>query len=263
MLEALFFSALSDIVVMPLGRKVFVRVLRTERYERFLVWLAPKRRRQKNALTKKETLKRKVIRRVDAEFVNKEARDSIITLLGTRGLVLENSQKDPVFLTPLTVQWERLFLELNGILNDKVLKPLNDRYDTMKIGCVIILPYPRQSKSKLTNAFERALVECLGSLRIPVDFLTPAILRERPVSLAMSKTKKNEKILVMQPVAIDDDYLAQSLKYIGIHSESPVAEVLNIIDPIGISQKLRASSGSVDFPWKTLIEMDLSNKKGG
>ena len=260
MLEAFFFSIIADFVALPIGRKIFVVVLRSERYERMLVWLAPKRRRHKNALTKKEALKRKVIKRTDTEVVSKEARETIIHLLGSSGLVLQNSQKDPVLLTPLTVQWERLFLELNNVLTTKVLKPLNDKYDTMKIGCVIILPYPRQSKSKLTSAFERALVECLGSLKIPIDFLTPAILRERPVSLAMSKTRKTEKILVIQPVAIDDDYLGNSLKYICEHSESPVAEVLTIVDPSGVSQKLRATTGSVNFPWRTLIEMDLGNK---
>lgn len=252
----LLFDILANVLASVVARWV-MRALHIEnRREQYLARLANKRARRKSSLTKKEVLAYGVIKYVDSRVVSEATKNMIVDLLAERGLVWKGEKKDPHFLTPLSIDVEQVFLNLNQILVMTVLNALNSLYDKENITCIAVLPFPRQSKSRVTAGFERALVECLRSLAIPIDFLTPAVLRERPLGQAVTRTKEMEKILVVQPVGVNDDYLVKSVSYIRNHSMSQILEILTIIDPSGRSQSLK----STDPPERVLIELDLTHQ---
>jgi hypothetical protein len=258
LLEAAIFAIMADIIVSPVFVWLTAHTGLEERRESLKRWLAGKRGHNKNALTKKEIKQRQIIRRVDG-IVTEKAKNRLVDLLAKKGLILQKGKKDPIHLTTLSVEWEKLFLDFNPIIDDEIRGPLNEIYDRVKVACIVVLPYPRSSKKRHTVPFETALVDCLGSRDTPVDFLTPAVLRDRPTSQALINTKENESILVIQPVYIKDDYLAQSLKYIQVHSLSQVAEVLTVLDPSKKENVVGSTNSNISPPHRVLIELDLGD----
>jgi hypothetical protein len=256
LLMAFIFAIIAHIIEFVLFRWV-IRLLRLQGpYERMKRWLSYKREYNKNALTRKEILRRQIIQNTDP-IVKEETKTRIIELLAEKGLVLENAKKDPIYFTPLTIEWERLFLHLNPILDATIRKDLNDIYDQNKVSCIVVLPYPRSSKSRLTVGFENSLVKCLSSQITPVDFMTPAVLRERPSSQALSRTRETESILVVQPVGIKDDYLDQICRCIYKYSASRSVQILTILDPSQGGTNMTTTIPGLVVSSKVLIGINL------
>ena len=206
---------------------------------------------------------------MDEKIVPDKVKNRIVSNMYDQGLITELKNKE---LTKhhknalvsdsqeakLSIKWENLFLMLRPVIEHNIVDPLNTIYDNERVACIVVLPFPRDSKSRLSATFERALKKCLASQGVPVDFLTPAVLKGRPHAQSLKDTKDTEKLLVLQPVGLNDEYLQKSVDYIHKYSRSPIAEILTIIK---LSDQ---ASGQTDpnVQQRMLIEFDLKCYEG-
>lgn len=237
------------------------------RYDELLIWLADRKKRPKNALTKKEI--RGLIVGVDGTVITGKIKNRFIELIAKKGLISQLNEKEfkkhrkeallsSATAAKLKIEWIDLFLAVNPLLENSVVDTLNDIYDKEKVACIAILPFPRNNKARLTAAIERALKGCLATQGVPADFLMPAVLREHPRAQWLIKTKDTEKILIIQPVGINDEYLQKSVDYIHKHSDSQIAEILTIIK---LSDQAVGQKGP-NVPQRILVELGLKCSEG-
>ncbi|MFA5400246.1 MAG: hypothetical protein WC169_01735 [Dehalococcoidia bacterium] len=239
LLWAVIFAIIVPPIVSTRAVRWVVGILHLEpQYNRFLIWLASKRIRSKFALTKKEI--RKIFKEVNREVLSTRSEDRIVEKIAQFGLVTILDKKDlkkhkkEVLVsansdTKFRVNWDKLFVTLDTILENTIVGPLNEFYDKDKVACIVVLPFPRGGKASLAVAFERALKDCLASQDVPSIILTPALLRVRPKAQGLIRSKKNERILVLQPVGMNDKHLQKTVEYIQQYSESEISEILTII----------------------------------
>jgi hypothetical protein len=213
--------------------------------------------RPKSALTKKELLSLGVVKGTDSSVIPETAKSKIVNLLAESGCITRRMEKDPHFLTPLSIDIETLFLHLAPVLETAVVDRLNPVYDEQSLACIVMLPAPRDSKSMVAARFQVALADCLSSLKIPIEFFTPAVVRGELEPGSIARTKETERILIVQPMAMNDDYLHHTISNIRAHSVSEIAEVLTLVDPRDRPESARSTKPRE----RVIIELDLTDQK--
>jgi hypothetical protein len=246
-------TALFDILVSFVIRWL-VRAIHIEGFhERLLRWLEERRfRRPMDAFTTKEIIEHGVVRSVDSAVVSEEAKQRIVEGLGRWGLV--KKRRDFVLGTPMTFEWKKFFIYLAPILDELVVPKLVELYKQENVACFAVLPYPRRKKSRLTADFERSLENRLGSREIFKDFFSPAIIERKISTQWVHKIIEGEKILILQPMAMNDDYLEKAIKCVRDYSVGSIIEILTLVDassrPVG--------KRSIDPPERVLIDINLN-----
>jgi hypothetical protein len=205
-----------------------------------------------DAFTAKEIIDHGVVRSVDSAVVSEEARQRIVENLGRRGLV--RKCWDFVLGTPVTFDWKRFFIYLAPILDELVVPKLAELYKQGNVACFVILPYPRDRKSKTTADFERSLENRLGSREMFKDYFSPAIIQRKMGTQWVQKIREGERILVLQPMAMNDDYLEKAIKCVKDYSVGSIIEILTLVDASGRP----AGKRSMDPPERVLIELNLT-----
>jgi hypothetical protein len=244
---------LIHILLFPIIHKLSSWLHLSHARERLLVKLEPWRiQKPKTALSRKRLQNHSVIRNVDS-LVSQQARERILSGFANYGLITK--ERDSVFFnTPLTFAWQKFFTISHYFLQDLVVPALADHYKDQNIACFVILPFPRNRKTRESVDFERALESLLGSRPINREVFTPAIVDKKLSTTWTNGIREGEKILVIQPMAIDDDYVKRAIEYIEDNSSGSIIEILTIIDCSG-----RASDKRSTNPFeRVLIELNLS-----
>lgn len=203
-----------------------------------------------DAITEKEIIKYNIISSVDT-VVSEGTKKRIREEIARRGLI--RRQWDSILGTPLTFESKRFFVYLASVLKEHVAQRLADLYRKENLSCFVLLPYPREKRSKHTEGFEQYLEDCLGSREISIEFLTPAIIDRKMSANWLTQVKEGEKLLILQPMAMNDDYLNKAIAYVRECSLSSIVEVLTIVDASGRP----ADKRSKDPPERVLIELNL------
>jgi len=251
-------AALFEILVSATIRWVARKMHITRPHDRALRWLEDKRfRPPPDALTEKEIIVNRIVKSVDSRVIPDDVRKRIQGRLAHWGLI--RRQWDHDLSTPLALDWKKCFVRLGSLLAEIVVPRLNAEYTDANIACFAILPFPRGRKHRPTEAFEQAFERCLGARPICREFLTPGILERKIAPVWISQLGDAEKILVLQPVAMDDDYLQRALEYIKGCSVGSVHEVVTLLDGSGRSVGRR----SMTPPERVLMELDLSSIRSG
>jgi hypothetical protein len=250
---SVFLTALLEILLSPIIRWLVRKTHIQGFYERLLRWLEERRfRHPMDAFTTKEIMEHGVVRSVDSATVSEEAKQRIVENLGRWGLV--KKCRDFVLGTPVTFDWNKFFIYLAPILDELVVPKLAELYKQENVACLAILPYPRNKKSKPTADFERSLENRLGSREIFKDRFSPAIIDRKISTQWVQKIIKGEKILILQPMAMNDDYLEKAIKCVKDYSVGSIIEILTLVDASGRP----AGKRSIDPPERVLIELNLN-----
>lgn len=247
----LCYEILSSIV----ARILFERVGANKLLHRWLRRLSRSSKRQISALTKRELTSLEVVEVVDLSVISEDMKNRIVDLIDEYGCISRRNEKDPIYFTPLSVDLEKLFLALAPVLAEEVVRRLNPVYDDYRIACIVVLPVPRISKSKMTARFQIALEQCLSGLEIPIEYFTPAVVRGELGPGSIAKTKEKERILILQPSPMDDQYLNYCISYIIDYSMSEIAEILTLVDPIN---QLKSEGSSLPRE-RVLLKLNLNN----
>lgn len=225
---------------------------------RYLVRKIPRLKRRKfrcpgDALTKRELITHRVINSVDT-VISEEAKERILDEMAQWGLI--RKKWDALLDTPLTFTHDRFFTYSASILNEHVVPQLAALYEKENISYFVILPYPRtkKQKSRPTADFEQSLENRLGSRTIFREELIPNRIAETTRPAWLGQTRAGEKVLILQPMAMEDDYLDKAIAYVKKYSVSSIVEVLTIVD----ASKRPADKRSVDPPERVLIKLNLN-----
>lgn len=246
-------AALFEILLSPIIRWLVRRTHIQGFHERLLRRLEPRRfRRPMDTFTTKEIIQHRVVRSVDSAVVSEEARQRIVEDLGRWGLI--KKCRDFVLGTPVTFEWKKFFIYLAPILDELVVPKLAELYKQENVACFAILPYPRDKKSKPTADFERSLENRLGSREIFKDFFSSAIIERKISTQWVQKIIEGERILILQPMAMNDDYLEKAIKCVKDYSVGSIIEILTLVDASGRPVGKR----SIDPPERVLIELNLN-----
>ena len=220
-----------------------------------LRWLEEKNsRRLKDALTEKQILEYKVIRSVDSAIIKRKERKRIVRELGRRGLI--RNKWCPHLSTPLMIDWRRFFLGLSPVLTHIVAPSAAELYKGKNIACFVNLPFPRDRKEKCLADFEKALENHLDTRGIDTEWFASGILEGKIQTQWVGKLKEGQGILILQPMALDDDYLQKTVDYIRRISMGNIIEVVTIIDGSGRPNDKRCK----DPPERVLIELNLNQQ---
>jgi hypothetical protein len=253
LISSAFLAALFEILLSPIIRWLVRRTHIQGSYERLLRWLEERIfRRPADTFTTKEIIEHRIVRSVDSATVSEEAKQRIVENLGRLGLV--KKCRDFVLGTPATFEWKKFFIYLAPILDELVVPKLAEIYKQENVACFVILPYPRSKKSKPTANFERSLENRLGSREIFKDFFSPAIIERKLNTQWVHKIIGAEKILILQPMAMNDDYLGKAIKCVKDYSVGSIIEILTLVDASGRPVDKR----SIDPPERILIELNLN-----
>lgn len=223
-------------------------------HRRWLGWFSRRRADRRTALTRKELLDLDAVKIVDLSMRANPLENKVSGILAENGCITRDIGKDPHFYSTLTLDIEKALFFLAPVLKSMILDKLNPIYDTQRLACIVVLPAPRNSKSRMTTEIELALARCLSSRDIPIEFFSQAIVREAVKPRSIARILEKERVLVLQPVAMSDPYLDHSVSLIREQCVGEIAEVLTLLDPTGRSQAER----STDPPERVLIELDLS-----
>jgi len=233
--------------------KWLVRKIHLDRiYEKRLRKLG-KYRPAREALTMKEIIDKEIIKSVDPEVISPQIKKRIQEGLARWGLV--RRKWDDILETPLSFNWKQFFIYHGSLLSNVVVPNLNELYQNIKIACFVVLPFPRHKKHKPIEGFMREFEKCLGSQPINIEYMVPATIDKKIKPSWLTKIKDGEKILIIQPMAMDDDYLERTLKFVSDFSAGVVYEVITIIDASGRP----ATKRSVKPTGRILLEFNLSN----
>jgi hypothetical protein len=220
-------------------------ILRSLEYKKF--------RPPTNALTTKEIKSQKIIRTVDTKIIRNKVKGRLEEGLGHWGLVRKQWDRD--LSTPFTLDWKGFFVRLDPLFVEVILPILNEEYTDLNIACFVILPFPRNKKSRPTEAFEHSFEQCLGTRPICREFITSGILERKIKTAWLHRLSKGEKILVLQPVAMHDDYLKKTLQFIEKYSMGSVHQVVTMLDGSGRPEARRSRNPRE----RVLMEMVLSS----
>lgn len=208
------------------------------------------------ALSRQEFMDLGVIQEVDSRTIVRPERAAIASLLADGGCVSRATKKDPLLLTALSFDIEGACLQLDPMLKGVIVERLTADYTGRNISLFVLVPAPRSSKSNMLPGFITELDYRLGTLRIPLEILTHSVLSGKVPCQYLHRTKENEAILVIQPVALDDNYMEYCLSFIEHKSMSKVLEILTVIDPSS-RPKGRWSSNPSE---RVLIKLNLTGK---
>lgn len=250
---AWFAKVLFQLLVSAIIRWMVRRVGAERFHERVLHWLEYwKVRPPRNALTEREVRDLGILRSVDLQVITQRCKEEIVRILGHWGLITR--QWDVTLKTPLTFKCQDFFLASRSLLSGEVARSLGDVLQGESIVCFVILPASPDKRARVTVALENALESCLGSRPVFREFLVPAMLNGEIGAPVVSRVRQGEKILVLRPVAINDDYLARAVAYIRAHSMGEIAGIVTIVDVSGRGDEQR----SANPPERVLVEMSLS-----
>jgi len=228
-----------------------MHVVRT--HERILRRLEQaKFRPPKDALTLKEIINHNIISSVDSDIISSQITKRIQEGLARWGLI--RRQWDPALRTPLALEWKQFFVRLDSVLSEAVVPSLNKKYKGTNVVCFAILPFPRDKKHKPAESFQQAFEECLGSQAIHREFVTTAILERKVAPQWLIQLREAEKILVLQPMGMNDHHLEKTLELISDCSVGHTHEVITILDGSGRPMDRRSKSP----PERVLVELNLS-----
>ncbi len=221
-------------------------------YYQFSEWLEKKKFRVPvDALTHKKIINHKVIKAVDSAVISDPVRRDIERKLGDWCLIRREWDSD--LSTPLTFKWKEFFQRSDRTLAERVAPSLAELYQERNIACFVILPFPRDKKHKPLESFQRALEERLGSREIKREWLAPAILDGKIPLQWTSRVRQGEGILILQPMAMNDQYIEKVVTYINENSMGSIIEVVTVVD--GSARGINGRSKSP--PERILIELDL------
>jgi len=251
---AIIAKVLFEILVSGIIRWIVRRIHIDGPYDRVLRWLEGKKSRPPaDALTQKEILSLQIIKAVDSTVVSEDIRQRIIREFAHCGLVRRKWDQD--LSRPLKFEWKKFFVQSRSTLAEHVVPKINPLYDSAGITCFAILPFPRRRKNTPTESFENAFENCLGSQSMRREFITSGMLDRKMGAEWLGQLKEGERILVIQPMAANDDYLERTLDYIKKCSMGTVHEVITLVDGSGRSTSRRSQNP----PERVLVELDLSH----
>lgn len=221
-------------------------------HDRMLRWLERLSfRPTQNSLTTKEIVSKEIIASVDTKVISPPIRKRIQEELGHWGLIVNGWDK--ILGTKLSLDWKQFFVRLAPLLKETVVPNLNLEYDNKNIACFVTLPFPRTKKHQPIGDFLSAFEECLGSRTIHRESIAPAMLERHIRPEWLSRLKKDERILVLQPMAADDDYLERILAFIRKFSMGTVEAVITVIDASRRPENKRSESP----PERILLDFDM------
>lgn len=238
---------------------VFYRVLNylfRDKFQKFLRRLKARLNQIKTgAFSEKEITQWKIIKDLHPSVINKKKiKQRIISALAEGGCISKNDGRDKNFHTILSLDIDGACLHIDPILEELIPESFIEDTKNQRVSCIVILPAPRKEKTVSAPDFIRYLNDKLGSPEIPLEFISHGMLIEQIPAKHLTRTKKDETILVIQPVAFHDKYLDHCLEFIERKSMSNVCKVLTIIDPTE-----RAETEKRKNPDETvLIELNLN-----
>ena len=251
----MIYGWLFQIALFPFVRQITRKIHGDRLWDRLLHWLEEKSaRRPEDALTEKQILKYKVIRSVDPAIIKRKGKKRIVRELGRRGLI--RNKWCPHLSTSLMIEWQRFFLGLSSLMTETVAPSVAELYTGKNIGCFVNLPFPRDRKEKCLVDFEKALENHLDTRRIDTEWFASGILEGKIKTQWVNKLKEGQGILILQPMALDDDYLQRTVDYIRSISMGHIVEVITIIDGSGRPNDKRCK----DPLERVLIELNLNQK---
>jgi hypothetical protein len=99
-------------------------------------------------------------------------------------------------------------------------------------------------------------MEQLDTTSITIEWFASGIIEGKIQPQWLRYLKEGQNILILQPMALNDDYIQRTIDYVRSVSSGTVVGIVTIIDGSGRSIDRR----SQDPPEKVLIELDLNKK---
>jgi hypothetical protein len=248
---AICIEILADMTVRMLFDKLRARKLR----ERLLNYLSRRSNHRKLALTKKQIIELGIVEVADSNLISKNTRNWIVDRIAEYHCIYRRNTKDPIFFTRLSVDIEALFVALAPVLEQDIVRRINLIYNNYSLAYFAVLPVPRDSKSRMTTGFEYSLERCLSSRDIPKELFTPAVVRGELGPGAIAQTSESERILVLQPLSMNDSYLDYSVSHINEHSMSKIAEILTLV---GTTDQPKSEKKGLPEE-RVLLKLNLNN----
>ncbi len=249
-------TALFELLVTTAARWVVRKMHAEGVHEPVLRWLErAKFRRPKDALTMKEIIDHKIISAVDPEVISSEVTERIERGLANWGLIVR--EWDKVLRTPLKFWWKQFFVRLGSTFSEFILPNLNRQYADINVACFVVLPFPRDKKHKPIESFQQAFEACLGSQTIHQEYISTSMLDRKVAPQWLSRLGERERILVLQPMAINDQYLQNTLELINECCIGSVHEVITILDGSGRPMGSRSENPRE----RVLFKLNLSSEK--
>jgi len=253
---AAFTQACFEVLVSGAVRWAVRKTHLEARHDRALRFLERKRfRRPEDSLSEKQITARKVVKAVDEEVMSEQLKGRLERELGHWGLI--RSEWDSTLGTPMTLEWKKFFVRLGTMFTEAVVPSLNEMYDRSNVACFAVLPFPRHKKDCGVESLQGALEECLGSQPVFREFITSGMLDKKIQPQWLKQLKSGEGILVLQPMATNDQYLAHALAYIGDCSMGNIVGIVTLIDASGRS----ASSRNQTPPERVLVQLSLGQRE--
>ena len=207
--------------------------------------------RKSDALRRKQIVDTQIIRYVDSAVISDDVKKMTEETMGRWGLIKKQWNDD--LSTPYTFEW-RKFFSYSATWTELVAHTLAELYKEQNIACLAILSCPRTKKTKATDDFDKALENALGSRKMGREWITYGMIERKHPPRWIDQLREGEGILILQPMAMNDDYVQKTVDYINTYSEGSIVEVITLFDGSGRGSDKKSKNP----PERVLIELNLS-----